>query len=396
LGTAVTLQLYSDFAVVSSGVRLTLSADSIPVCTAASPYEMENNRSCVSSCPAGMILDSARLLCVGCAAGTASDGLSCRACEPGTFSAYGATACVPCLPGTWGNSSGTAYECTSCAAGTYNPLSGQVSAAACLPCPAGSQCSANSSSATTCDKGTYANSSSSACTQCAPGTASAIYGAASCAACAAGSRTSSPGSAECVSCIRGSSSTAGTSQCTTCDNTVSTCNATMQDTIFITLAGDTSASGYLDAVGTAAIFSGLRGLAVNASVLFVCDSTRIRKVTSDGTVTTLAGSDISGLNDGQGTRATFTSPESIALGPAGLYVTDNDRVRIVSATGTVSTIKKPSGWGYLTGIAVDDRGIFVADGWLSALRAAFENRITPFLPSALKHKVTFTAMFRAV
>lgn len=68
----------------------------------------------------------------------------------------------------------------------------------------------------------------------------------------------------------------------------------------------------------------------------------IRKISPDGTVSTLAGQPgQSGFADGRGGEARFYQPSSVALDPAGhLYVTDlyNHRVRCISPTGYVSTL----------------------------------------------------------
>ena len=86
-----------------------------------------------------------------------------------------------------------------------------------------------------------------------------------------------------------------------------------------TLAGGAS-PGFLDALGTTARFSRPTGLAIDSdSQLLVADreNHRIRKVTADGAVTTLAGFGMAGFTNGTGEVARFDNPESLAVGPEG-------------------------------------------------------------------------------
>ncbi|MGZ5566220.1 MAG: NHL domain-containing protein, partial [Limisphaerales bacterium] len=93
-----------------------------------------------------------------------------------------------------------------------------------------------------------------------------------------------------------------------------------------TVAGLAGTSGSTDATGTSARFNLPQGIAVDASGnLYVTDSGNhtIRKITSGGVVTTIAGSaGSSGTADGSGSSARFNNPEGIALSGTTLYVAD--------------------------------------------------------------------------
>ena len=92
--------------------------------------------------------------------------------------------------------------------------------------------------------------------------------------------------------------------------------------------------GYHDATGTAAQFNLPAGVAVDSSDnVYVgdYDNNRIRKITSTGVVTTLAGSGTAGFADGAGTAAQFYFPMGVVADSFSdsLYVTDtyNHRIR---------------------------------------------------------------------
>jgi sugar lactone lactonase YvrE len=128
-----------------------------------------------------------------------------------------------------------------------------------------------------------------------------------------------------------------------------------------TLAGG-STSGSADGAGAEARFKTPRGLAVDASgTVYVADTGnhRIRKVTPAGVVTTLAGG-VSGFWDDAGTSARFNGPRSLAVGASGVvYVADTDNyvIRRVTPEGVVTTLAGRGTRGY-----VDDRGASAAFG----------------------------------
>ena len=112
-----------------------------------------------------------------------------------------------------------------------------------------------------------------------------------------------------------------------------------------TLAGN-GTPGYKDGPGAQAHFFYPVDVAVDADgTIFVADRAnhRVRKVTSKGTVSTLAGSGQSAVVDGKGQAASFTFPNAITLDPSGrgaLYVSDtfSFRIRKVQRDGQTRTI----------------------------------------------------------
>lgn len=111
--------------------------------------------------------------------------------------------------------------------------------------------------------------------------------------------------------------------------------------VVTTIAGSTT-SGASDGQGAAASFNFPRGIALDATGnLYIADFSNymVRKITPAGLVTTLAGSTTQGSANGTGTAATFSGPHGITLDANGnLYVTDSEMVRKITSTGEVSTL----------------------------------------------------------
>jgi DNA-binding beta-propeller fold protein YncE len=90
--------------------------------------------------------------------------------------------------------------------------------------------------------------------------------------------------------------------------------------------------GFTDGKGASAKFNLIVGLAIDAfGNLWVADrgNNNIRKITKDGTVTTIAGGN-EGYADGEGAQAQFYSPYGIAVDKNGVvYVSEmgNNRIR---------------------------------------------------------------------
>ena len=113
--------------------------------------------------------------------------------------------------------------------------------------------------------------------------------------------------------------------------------------------------GFRDGAGAQAAFNTPSGIALDRhGNLYVADTGNhaIRKITTNGTVTTLAGSGIAGSADGKGALAQFNGPVGVAVDAEGVvYVADtyNDRIRRIAPDGTVSTLAGGSAPGFMDG-----------------------------------------------
>ncbi len=130
------------------------------------------------------------------------------------------------------------------------------------------------------------------------------------------------------------------------------------DRLSITSITGTGQVGYTDGPAATAQFSTPLGIAHDATgVIYVADTQNhvIRRVATDGTVTTLAGSaGMSALTDGSGSAARFSEPSGIVLAPDGdLYVADkgNNVIRRVTTAGVVTTYAGSGTAGFADGTA---------------------------------------------
>jgi sugar lactone lactonase YvrE len=163
-----------------------------------------------------------------------------------------------------------------------------------------------------------------------------------------------------------------------------------------TLAGRPGCRGHQDGEAGQACFN--RPMDVVAGldgVVYVADGGNccIRMI-KDGVVSTLAGRPEDGFQDGKGDRALFGNPSAIAQDPATghLYILDRNRVRRVTREGEVTTLAGgeatgfedwqagpplPAGAGRLrdvpcltqpSGLAVHRNKLYLADTWNHSVR----------------------------
>ena len=173
------------------------------------------------------------------------------------------------------------------------------------------------------------------------------------------------------------------------DNGNNTIRKVNSAAVVTTLAGLPGAFGSANGTGSAARFNLPSGAAVdNAGNVYVADTgnSTIRKVTSAGKVTTLAGSaGKTGSKNGRGSAARFLYPSGVAVDIAGnVYVADtgNNTIRKITPAGAVTTLAGLAGnAGYVNtngsaarffapfGVAVDHAGnLYVADTRNNAIR----------------------------
>ena len=153
--------------------------------------------------------------------------------------------------------------------------------------------------------------------------------------------------------------------------------------VVTTLAGqpEVASGGFADGVGSAASFQSPLGMALDRSGnLYVVEigSGLLRRVTPNGTVTTVAGkAQYSGFADGQGSAAQFSGLCGVAVASDGtIYVTDRDNmaIRRITPSGLVATLYRNSGGNAAnslvkpTGITIDAADtLFVTDTYYNSV-----------------------------
>ena len=160
--------------------------------------------------------------------------------------------------------------------------------------------------------------------------------------------------------------------------------------IITTFAGNGTAAYTGDnGPATSASLNGPHGIAVDAAgSLYIADDLNfvIRKV-SNGIITTIAGTGASGFSgdNGPATSAKLNFPNSVAVGGGNIYISDyaNNRIRKIDSNGIITTVAGNGSSGYSgdggpatsatmnspTGVAVDSAGnLFIADAAIASIR----------------------------
>ncbi|CAM3919303.1 MULTISPECIES: T9SS type A sorting domain-containing protein [Flavobacterium] len=177
--------------------------------------------------------------------------------------------------------------------------------------------------------------------------------------------------------------------------------------IVTTLAG-TGISGFNDGNVTVAQFNGPTGLCFDSTgVLYVADygNNRIRKINTNGIVSTFAGSGTDGSTDDLGVLASFSHPAVLVFDSNdNCYVTDsgNHKIRKIDPSGNVSTFAGTGAQGAndvvvslatfkeLTGITINSQDeLFIADYANHKIRKiiTYKYSIVPSLPNGLNFNV---------
>ena len=406
-----------------------------------------------TACPSGYNSQSGVSACSACTSGTyapSSGSASCTACSSGSYSNTAASICNSCLAGTFVSTAGSTV-CTSCPAGSYTNGPGKL---ICELCPGGFYSSTGSSGCSLCASGQYSTPGSSTCVACPSGQTS-TPGFSFCVTVTAplvSAYSSVPSMAPTyayaltttgdvntyvipprsflttISTITGSNSpsysgddSAATSAYLNypygvaldisgnlyiADTNNHRIRLVMKNTgIIRTYAG--SSSGSYSGDGSAATSAYLYyphdvALDSTGALLYIADHNNYRirlvtKGTSSNIITTFAGNGQSCCILGDGgaaTSATLNYPSGVAVDSLGLVyiaVTSNNRIRVVSKTGIITTIAGKSSSSYSGdnglatsaylwspyGVAIDSTGTFlyIADTQNNRIRLVTINHL---------------------
>jgi sugar lactone lactonase YvrE len=143
----------------------------------------------------------------------------------------------------------------------------------------------------------------------------------------------------------------------------------------VSLLAGGSTSGYVDATGAAARFGFVESAAVDAAgTVYVTNGAgAVRTITPAGVVTTLAGSTATGYADATGAAALFDNTRGITLDTAGnAYVIDanNHAVRKITPAGVVTTVATvdPTSSSLLDIATGPDGAFYITQGFGELLR----------------------------
>lgn len=156
---------------------------------------------------------------------------------------------------------------------------------------------------------------------------------------------------------------------------------------YVSTYAGTGSPGYVNGDTSLAQFNKPFGICLDQEGnLYLADAYNhcIRKISSDGIVSTYAGTGQAGYQDGNASEARFNQPINICLDEAGnMYVSDfiNQRIRKISSDMEVTTIAGTGVAGYQEGytfeakfnyprgICLDDTGnIYIGDSWNHRIR----------------------------
>ena len=256
----------------------------------------------------------------GCGAVNLSDGASCSDANP-------CTAPDGCSGGVCKGSAVVCDDKNPCTADSCDAKTGCVAAPLdASPCDDGNACTKSDS----CAKGACSGAGSVTCTDdgnaCTKEACDAAKG--------------------CTSVVDDTSACTDGDPCTEQDACKSgSCKGTVPADSVGVIAGS-GVQGFANATGTAAQFTFPVAVVRSVTgVIYVADAAeggaRIRKIASDGAVTTLAGQGLSGFADGGPNQAKFWNPSGLAVdGSGNVYVADrfNQRIRQIAPDGTVTTL----------------------------------------------------------
>lgn len=163
---------------------------------------------------------------------------------------------------------------------------------------------------------------------------------------------------------------------------------------FVTTYAGTGSTGFVNGDTSVASFNKPFGICLDPEGnVYLADAYNncIRKIGTDGMVSTYAGTGTGGYLDGPASEAKFNQPINICLDNAGnMYVSDflNQRIRKISSdmvvttiagTGVAGLLDGPAGqakFNYPRGICLDDTGnIYIGDSWNHRVRKISLNGI---------------------